>query len=144
MATKNWNPKKAVLAITGIGQVVGYATGTMIETARDEDSFTKEHGAQGDAVRIANANRGGKITFYLQNQSPTNDLLQALLTLDELTGLGVRSASIVDLNGTLVVSAQECWIMKPADVSLAGGEAGVREWVLDCSAINYKGGGALL
>jgi hypothetical protein len=143
MALKKFNPKMVVMTISGpaglgIGQVVGVAAGTMIEAVRDNDSFTKEKGATGDTVRIDNCDRGGKITFYLQRQSPTNALLEALVRTDELVGTGVVTVSIVDINNpTSVISGLDGWVLKPADVSIAGGEAGVREWTLDFSVLNF-------
>lgn len=127
-----YDPARMALSWNNI-RIYGYAPDTMITVERDEDSFKKEVGAQGDTVRVATRNKGGKITFRLQAQSPVNDLLAAALIADEATGEGAGMAYLHDFNSNKpVAEAADSWLMKPATAEFSQ-DGGVREWVIDCA-----------
>lgn len=149
---KNYSPKQVVLTIipntpglvAGLGRVTGFATGTMIEGEWDEDAFTKETGADGQVVRILNANEGGKIRFFLQRQNPLNAALTLLGNLDRESGLGVCTITLTGVNDTEILSAGEAWLLKFPNTSRESGAGGAREYVFDVAKLKLTGGGAVI
>lgn len=139
---KNYDP--ALVTVTFKGVIIrGYADGTFVNVARDEDTFSKSSGAGGDTVRVRNRNRNGKITITLQAESPTNDQLSAIASLDESTGLGIGSVQVKNGNGTTLCGSAKAWLVKPADTEYAK-DAGTREWQIDCHELKMLVGGALV
>jgi len=139
---KNYDP--ALITVTFKGVIFqGFADGTFVQVARDEDSFSKSKGAGGSTVRVRNRNRNGSITVTLQAESPTNDLLSAIMLADESTGLGVGSVQVKNQNGTTLCSSAKAWLVKPADTEYAT-DASSREWKIDCHELKMLVGGALI
>jgi hypothetical protein len=135
-----YDPSKVSFSWNGI-RVYGWAPDSMIEVERDDDSFKKQVGAQGDPVRIASLNRGGKIKIRLLKESPVNKQLSAALIADE-NGLGAPGAAFLrDFNSDeTFVESTECWLMKPATMEYSA-DGGVREWTFDCADLNMVDAG---
>lgn len=137
---KTYDPKEILAVFNGI-LITGYAEDSFLSAAMDEDAFTKKTGAGGEVVRTRSNNRGGSVTFTLMQSSPVNDLLSAMGIGDRLAGSGVGPLSVKDNLGTTVIAAENAWIKKVSDVEF-GKEAGSREWVIDCEALEIFSGGA--
>lgn len=134
-----YDPKLVLLTLGEI-LISGYADGSMIEVARDGDSFTKYVGTDGEVCRVRNRNRSGSVTVHLAQTSLSNDALSALLAADELAGTGVRPLQLVDMSGTTIIGADRAWIRKPAD-SPFGKDIQDRTWVIDCGHLQPLVGG---
>lgn len=132
MAQATYDPTKVILSIAGI-TVQGFADGTFIKVARDEDAYTKKTGADGQTVRAKNANRGGSAEITLLQSSLSNNELAALAALDELSDQGVGAFLIKDLSGTMRASAENCWVKKPADAE-RGKEVSDTTWTIDVAS----------
>lgn len=139
MGLLNYDPKAVVVTYQGVN-VTGYQDGTFIEVERAADSFTKHVGSGGQVARSKSADRSGKITLTLMAVSPTNDLLSALLILDETSGLNYGSFQLKDLHGNLKCQAHETWIMKAPKVERAE-KTGSVVWIFECSDIDIFAGG---
>jgi hypothetical protein len=139
---KNYDPARVVVTFRGI-PIRGYAEGTFVSVERDEDSFEKAVGSQGDVTRVRKRNRAGSATLTLQQASPTNDELSAIMLLDEASGTGYGPLLVKDLNGTTLASAAVAWLVRPATTSFADG-AESREWKIDCAELTMTVGGALV
>jgi hypothetical protein len=132
---KNYSFKKVVLTL-GPFRVRGFMAGSSIAVDQDEDKYTKDTGADGEVARVESANEGGSITVTLQQTSPSNDELQAILD-----GGTVYPLQLKDLNGTTLHSAREAWPTKVAPNDWAK-EFNGRVWKLDCAKLKqYVGGG---
>lgn len=116
--------------IVGGAIISGFADGTYIEAERDEDSFMKKIGCDGQVARAKNANRGGKITINLMQTSASNDTLSSFQQADELSGTGVVPVVLKDGSGRTLITAAAGWVKKPAKVTLAK-EVEARQWVID-------------
>lgn len=139
MAT--YNPAKVVL--TFLGQIItGYAPGSFVKAARNKDTYTYTPGADGKGCRTLNPDKSGRVTVTLMQSSPSVDVLSAAQILDELEGTGTGPLMVKDLSGTLVVSAENAWIVKPADVDFAA-EVGNREWIIEAEELRIAGGSIL-
>jgi Protein of unknown function (DUF3277) len=138
---QTYNPAKVVL--TFLGQIVtGFAEGSFLKASRNKDTYTYTAGADGSGCRTLNPDKSGRVTITLMQSSISNDVLSAAQILDELTGSATGPLIVKDLNGSLVVSAGNAWIVKPADVDLAA-EVGNREWVIEAKEMTIAGGSIL-
>lgn len=133
----------AVIAVWNGININGYGNDTFIEIERNEDGFITLTGALGDVTRARSLNKTGKVTFTLMASAPVNDLLAAAAQLDEDTGLGYGPLQIKDLNGNMLVSAADAWIMKRPKIERAR-EASTIQWVLECAELVVFEGGNVL
>jgi hypothetical protein len=124
-----------------IGSIIvsGYSEGTFVTVEREEDSFTKVVGADGEVTRSKNANKSGTLTLTLKGSSASNDLLSALASKDEIDGSGVAAVMVKDNSGT-TVCAGKGWIRKKPAAEFAK-EVGDREWTLDVGTLEMHIGG---
>lgn len=118
--------------IVGSRALRGFAPDTFVTIERDEQSWTKQVGADGEVTRSKTNNKAGMVTIQLQQASDDNEYLSALLASDELTGAGTVPLIIRDAKGSSLYASEQVWIQKPPTVEY-GRDGGVREWVLDCA-----------
>ncbi len=96
--TSSYNPADTDVTIGGV-TITGFAEGTGIEIERDEDSFTKQTGSNGEVTRILRNNRGAKVILTLLQGSESNLVLSNFLNIDENSGAGSVPLMIKDNNG---------------------------------------------
>jgi hypothetical protein len=139
MGVKTYDPQQVSLSMGG--QIAsGFADGTFISVERDEDTFNKVTGADGQVSRSKTANKSATLTLTLAQTSPFNDILSALAAADEVSSTGVFPVILKDNSGTTIVSSGAGWIRKPP-TSGFGKEIENREWVIDmASTIFFVGG----
>lgn len=138
--TKEYDP--AGIKITFAGNVIqGYAPATFVTAARNADTFSRSTGADGESARAKSNDRSGIVTLTLMQGSTSNSILAALALADEVSGDGVGSLLITDLNGATLVAAETAWVRKPADASF-GQELENREWILETGNLVIFPGGA--
>lgn len=136
---KTFDPKAVEIILAGIS-FEGYADGTFVTVARDNDSFSSLVGSDGEGARALSNDKSGTITATLLQTSVTNAALSALANLDEATGDGVGPLLIKDNSGTTLVSAETAWILKPADIEF-GREISNREWTIKTDSLTMLHGG---
>ena len=147
MALATYNPSELVAVIAGV-QVQGFADGTVIEIEYNEDTISLKTGVQGDGVRTINQNRSAKIKIMLQHGSISNAQFTALAALDRprdrrtVSGRGVGTCTITDLNGTLLASCKNIWIVKSAKATFAK-ESEPREWNFETDDLHMIHGAAV-
>lgn len=136
-----YDPGRVSIIFRGI-PLEGFASGTFVNVEREVDAFAKETGARGDVTRVRSRNRSGMVTVTLQAESPSNDLLSAVASLDEQTGLGFGPITVKDMNGTSLHSGSKAWIQKMPN-SESADTASTREWVFAVADLTMFVGGAL-
>lgn len=136
-----YDPAKVSLSF-GKLSVIGFSDGTMVKAYRNEDTFSIKIGGDGHGTRVKNANRSGRIEFTLKNSSPSNDQLQAIAILDELSGGGINPAFVKDGSGTALAQGQNAWIVKIADLERAK-ELGDVTWIVETDLLSIQQGGTL-
>lgn len=148
MTTKTYDPTKVVVTV-GSYTVTGFADGSLVKCERNEDGFKLTVGGDGEAVRSKNPNRSGKITISLMQSSASNEYLSSMALLDETGAAGavttpraaptasVQTVTVKDNNGNSLWSADEAWVMKPADGDYEK-EAKDRTWVLEAAKLTYS------
>lgn len=92
---------------------------SMFTLARDEANVTLKKGVKGDSTYILNANKAGKLTITLQQESPDIAFLEQCAEKNTLANLAVTDAND---SGT-VFFAQNCMVEKLPDRA-RGKEAG--------------------
>lgn len=136
---KNYDAKKVIQVFNNI-PILGYADGTFVSVERNEDSFELTVGSDSEGCRSQVNNFSGRVTFTLGQWSATNDLLSALLTVDELTGNGIGPYILKDLKGTTLVTAESAWIVKPANIEYDRSPTS-REWIIESDRLIMAVGG---
>lgn len=139
MAFYTYDSSKLSIVINGI-PIDGFADGTVVTVERDEDSFTKMVGTDGEVTRSKTNNKSGSVTLTLTQSSKSNRDLTGIFVLDEKTGNGVGPFLMKYKNGLSLYSAENCWIRKPPSAEW-GREATNREWIIDVDALNIFEGG---
>ncbi|TDI74601.1 MAG: DUF3277 family protein [Betaproteobacteria bacterium] len=137
---KDYDPKKVTLNLGGhIAQ--GFAEGTFITVARNNDMWTLQSGASGETARSKSNDRSGTIEVTLMQTSITNDYLASKAALDEsdLNG-GKFAAGLMDANGTTLVGAVELWVKQQPSMELAK-ELSDRTWMLETGDLEMFVGG---
>lgn len=137
-----YNPED-IIAHWGSSLLGGFAEGSFVNGERTEDSVTTHAGSQGDVTATINASKQGFVTVIVVQGSPSNAELYAALFLQEKTGkLQKRPFSITDLAGSILVTAPNAWIRKPANADFAKEQTN-RTWIFDCDKLLYLPGVAL-
>ncbi len=139
MGAKTFDPKQ-VQVIIGGNQMAGFADGEFINVERDEQTFSKVVGADGEVSRAKSNNRSGLFTLTLLQTSASNDILSAIMLADELTNSGIVPVFIKDSLGTSTLFAGEGWIQKPPAYA-ADKEITNREWVIELASVDVFIGG---
>lgn len=139
MSVKTYNPADVLIIFAGV-PIEGFADGTFITVARDNPSWNKNIGSDGEGVRAKSNDKGGTITLTLMQSSVSNDALSALALVDEASGNGVGPFLMKDNSGRTLCGAETAWIQKPADAEFAR-EATTREWVFETDLLDMFIGG---
>ncbi|MBO6292707.1 MAG: DUF3277 family protein [Selenomonas sp.] len=85
---------------------------SLFTLARDEANTSLKKGVKGDSTYIRNANRAGKLTITLQQESPDIPFLEACAEAHTMANLAVTDAN--DQSG-IVFFAQNCIVEKTPD-----------------------------
>lgn len=126
---KTYNPKEVIFSC-GSHAVTGYDEDSFIIIEKQGDGVRTRVGCDGEIGRSLDPNTQYKITFKLLQTSESNAWFQNKYNQDAKTGQGMFAVTVKDLSGTLVFSADESWVVKPARREY-GREGTAREWELD-------------
>lgn len=135
-----YDPGEIILNANGI-DLAGFAAGSFIKVLRTVDAFGMSVGADGETTRVKSQNMSGSISATFVQGSPSNDVLSALATQDEISSNAVFPILLKDANGTTIASGAKCWIKKKAEVTFAV-ESESREWTFDIAQLVLTVGGA--
>lgn len=139
MPTPTFRPQDVTVVFAGI-PISGFAPGTFVAWARNNDSFALTVGSAGEAGRAASGDKSGTVTLTLLQTSPVNGVLSALAKADEETGDGVGLLAVKDLSGLTIIIGVSAWIRKLADGELSN-ENTNREWVFETDELEIFDGG---
>ena len=136
---KTYDPKSHSLIVGG-HIVTGFADGTFMTAARNNDSWALTMGADGEGARAKSNDKSGTFVFTLMQSSASNSVLSGFHNADELSNGGQIPVLVKDNNGDTVLEATTAWVRKPADVELAK-EITNREWTLETDNLSMLVGG---
>jgi hypothetical protein len=122
----------------------GWADGDVLTLTRESDAFGSVVGVTGSVARYRTNDNRATITISLMSTSPVNAALSAIFTADLYApgGAGIGALLIVDLAGTSIYTAGNCWIKRPPDPTWSN-EPRERVWTLECATIRDFTGGNL-
>ena len=127
-----YDPKEVVLQI-GPTLISGYADGTFITIARDDNEIYKKHvGAGGEVARTRNNNISGAITFSIKSTSPSRIALDILKQQPGQFPVTVINNS----NRKFTAAAINAWMKVEPDVEFADEESMI-EYVVDCADLTF-------
>jgi hypothetical protein len=129
MALKTYDPQEVTISLSGI-IFKGFVEDEFVTVEHASESFEDVVGVDGEDVsRSKSGDRRATVTVKLMQTSDTNDLLSALLALDENTpgGAGVGAFYMRDGLGRTVLEGPQAWLMGPPAIAF-GKVAGPREW----------------
>lgn len=139
-----------MIAIISVGEIThaisGWAEGTFLTVERTHPTSTLVQGADTSGGRIFRSNKGGSITFMLQQFSSSNDVMSAILQKDgeSRDNTWLFNLTLKDGTGRSVFHARQCFIENVPHVTF-GTEAESRSWVIRAIELNeYVGGNAVL
>jgi hypothetical protein len=139
--TGSYDPSQVIVTV-GAVIVSAFSDGDAVTARASEDYYTTRVGTDGGVARARNSNRMGEFEFRLLQTSGANDLLSALVNIDDLTngGKGVVPISVVDLSGRSLAVATQCWIKTIPEV-VFGKDVGERVWVFTAADMRIFHGG---
>lgn len=84
---------------------------SLFTLARDEANVTLKKGVKGDSTYVLNANRAGKLTITLQQESPDIPYLEQCAEKNTMANLAITDAN----DSGVVFFAQNCMVEKLPD-----------------------------
>ena len=123
----------AVSLILGTHRVTEFAADTFISVTQPTDDFTVETGAGGEATVIRNRDERVQIQFTLQQTSPSNQALAAMLELHKATNVPPRGVMLKDALSAVPqphVGGDEFVISKNPDAEYTTGGTSGRQWTV--------------
>lgn len=139
--TRLYDPAKIIVTADGV-TLGGWADGTFAVIEREEDSFTKVTGADGQTSRAKSNNRSGTATLTFMQTSPSNEALSILLARDEREGNVVFPFQIKEVGTEKRLFSATAWIQKMPNVEY-GKEITNLEWTLALADISFNITGSL-
>jgi len=106
---KTYDPLK--VNITYNGRQLRMFGESLFTLARNEDNVTLKKGVKGDSTYILNANKAGKLTITLQQESPDISYLENCAEKYVMANLAITDANE---SGTIFF-AQNCMVQKLPD-----------------------------
>lgn len=137
---KTYDPRNVQIICGGV-PISGFADGTFVSVASDEDLYNKTVGADGEVSRARSNNRAATVTLTLKQTSQSNDVLSAFAAADAASNGGVFPLMIKEIGtGSTLVFAQAAWIQAYPNVDYSK-DIEDRAWVLACGTLDRFVGG---
>ena len=106
---KNYDPLKVNVAYNG--RQLRMFGDSLFTLARDEANHSMKKGVKGDTTYIMNANKAGKLTITLQQESPDIPFLEQCAERFVKANLAITDAN----ESGMVFFAQDCMVQKLPD-----------------------------
>lgn len=139
MGVKTYQPDAVTVNFRGT-PITGFASAVFVSSARNNDSWSINVGAQGDTTRTKTGDKSGRVTLTLLAESESNAALDAYEKLDQLSGVGLGPLLVKDLSGGDTVVCGTAWIVKPPDQEKAT-EGSTREWIFETDSLEIVNAG---
>lgn len=138
----HYSPEDITVLVAGIIPITGFIAGTFVNISKDLSVYSSARTSDGHVARLYNNDQTYTITLTLQNTSESNELLNKLLLIDEITQRGKFPLLIKDQLGSSLFFSTTSWIEGVPDVTY-GQEITERTWTIRSSqAVNTVGGNA--
>ena len=130
---KTYSPDQVIVTF-GAHVVTGFADGSFVKLARNEDAYSLVVGIDGEGTRAKVNNKSGQCELTLLQSSDSNDYLTSVAITDEQNNGGLQPLTVKDLSGRTLAFAEQAYIKKISDVEFAR-EVGNRVWVLETDSL---------
>jgi len=135
MSIKTYSPEDVTITVGG-SIITGYADGTFVKVARDDDAYKKVVGADGEISRTKSPNRGGYVELTLKQDSDSNAILGGYAALDEATGDGIVPVLVKD-NLDYTAIGSKGWVRKLPDME-RGKDLANMVWTIDIAKFELQ------
>lgn len=128
---RTYDPKQVSYIAAG-AIISGFADGTFLNVARNEETVSFQRAAQGGGTRTITSDKSGRITATLQQTSPSNAVFASQQAILELQGgsADLFTALVKDTGGLDLHSAATAWVVVPAESEYANALSN-REWIVE-------------
>jgi len=141
MSVRTYDPA-SVSVLVGGAPITGFADGTFVSIERNNDTFQIVSGADGIVSRAKSNDKTGSMSITLAQTSPSNDVLEGIASLDELSSTGVVPVMVKDNSGRSVHFSGNAWVRRVPTAEF-GKEISNREWQFDLADyVPFNGGNA--
>lgn len=137
---RTYSPSEVTVSFALLYDLAGFAPDSLVIINRDREYFKTSIGASGGVERIHQPGSVYTVTITLAQTSPSNTLLSAIASLDDLSRFGVFPILIKDASGKTNFAAGSSWIESDPEVSFTN-DIETREWTLKCSEVVFDIGG---
>ena len=140
MALFTYIPYDVTVNIAGLFDIEGWAEGTFIEIEKEVSPYTYQSSMDGETSRTFVKDDNYKVTITLAQSSPSNNLLNAIHSIDVATQLGKLPLFIKDGSGSTKFFSPNAWIENVPAVTLSE-SLEPRKWVFKCTQCTMLVGG---
>lgn len=133
-------PSEVRVLIAGLYSITGFAEGGSISISKITSPSSSSFGLNGSVERVQTSDRRYRIELPLMSTSPSNDLLNAMFSIDQASGRLLLPVHVEDGSGTSQFTALESWITEIPSMTFTDGIE-TRTWVLECDSGVYGLGG---
>lgn len=126
---REYSPRLITLSWGPVLLTSGLADGSFVEPELDEDEVSATSGADGSVMLVDNTSRLFSVTVTLQQTSPINAQLSAILKSAQVAKVrAILPFYMNDRGGTTIIAAEKCWVKKRPGPTM-GKEGNNRAWV---------------
>lgn len=139
MTVSSYSAINLIVTFAGVA-FTGFADGDDVVTVdRNNASMTQRVGIQGDAVYSQTADKSGKITIKLLQNSETNSLLTAKIQASEAGAIVSAPLIVTETGSDAKVTAMKC-VIEGQPTFTRGANANTVEWVFLSADISIAHG----
>lgn len=136
MSIATYSPGEVLLNVAVLHQVSGFSPDSIIKISKDEPYFKTFKGASGKVERMTVPDKTYTLEISLSQTSPSNSVLNALATLDHISGRAQFPIFAKDSSGQSLFLATTCWVESPPEASY-GSSIADRTWTIKCSEMVF-------
>jgi hypothetical protein len=140
MALRSYSPADVVVLLAGFYRVDGFVESSFVTISKDVQPYKTKRTSDGQVARTFIKDDTYTITLNLASTSPTNDILNALVTGDSLTQYGKFPIFVKDQLGTSLLLGPTCWVKEVPDLSFSE-TVTTRSWVIQATQCITNFGG---
>jgi len=137
MAIQTYDPSQVDLYLAILYPATGFSPDSLITITKDQGYFNTSKGVSGGVERTLITDNTYTLEVSLSQTSPTNSILNALATLDNLSGYGVFPIFAKDSSGNSNFIADSCWIENPPETRYTTNIES-RVWRIRCSNMIFN------
>lgn len=117
----------------------GLAPDSFVSFSRNSNITDSEVGADGSVSISMSPDRTGTCTISLQQQSPGNIFLAAIMELqDQNNEIAKGPMTVTDPSGSVIATLSGCHIMTAPEIGLGSSATGqTRDWVFFCESMKF-------